>query len=129
MSKKDKKPNLAMLPGVLISCMTKGNALKLHEKDEPYEVRGPMIVNGTEYPFHLHRHDDDGKKAERTVRIAIDPYRTAKGKPLKPSAKSKPVLAVFCAELHTRSADGTVVTIDVHPVDWVPSLVENPNDD
>ena len=109
--------------------MSRKSPLKIRKGDGAYEVLGPIRMNGTEYPFHLFRHDAEGEKSEWTIRIAVDPYRTAKGKPLKPSSKPKPVLAVFHAETHARSTDGTVVTIDMNPIEWISSLIENPNDD
>lgn len=120
---KAKKKGVVMLAGALITHMADKKPIRLSRKNDPaYEVRGPIRMNGDEYPFHLFRHDEDPNGAKRDLIIAVDPYRKDNGKPFK-GAKNRPVKACVHAYLVTPTADGEVITIDCHRADWIKSTV------
>ncbi len=125
MPKKAKKREPVMLAGALVAHIATGEPFRLSENNDlTYSVRGPIRVNGDEFPFHLFRHDEDPGGAKRDVIIAVDPYRKENGKPYKGS-KIRPVKAVVHAYLVTPTPEGDVITIDCHGVDWIKSAVPN----
>lgn len=126
--KKEKDAPRTLLSGELDNCFRTGRLFSGEEDDGGWKVKGPIHVNGTEFPYHLYKHQKDAETgAFRHIRIAIDPDRKANGKKVKNPFKSPVVLAYFIAELHTpvEGKRGSVLTYDFHPVDWFASMVRS----
>lgn len=127
MSKKEKMEHVGLSLVLSQRLKTKEPFRTVKKTCRDYEVRGPMSVNGVEYPYHLfYRERNEESGVEREIRIAVDPTRRDNGSPIKGSRESKPVLAYKYVRVSTPSIDGELVSVEMHPIRWLLSVVEIP---
>ena len=127
-AKKSKGSDL-VLSCHLVDCMNKKTPFRIPGGDgREYAVHGPMRMNGDEFPYHLYAESEEAPGKRQEIRIAVDPFRKANGKPRK-KANRNPVLALMSVLEVSNGENGPTASLEIRKVEWITSAFPDPNPD